>query len=147
MTVWAAARVLSSSIEYLSAYLYNSSIVVGGFKDSDWKKGVDGLKLLLKFWRTVSMLYNSICWMAYPNLLVKSRINSSSCLRIVCNELMFLFCRMEQRYYDTNFVHSSLNKFIELRGILCNQDNAGPYKLVGNTLHNSRSLPAFNIIA
>ena len=59
MTVWAAARILSSGIEYLSARLYNSSIVTGGSKDSGWKKGVDGPKLFLKFWRTVSMLYNS----------------------------------------------------------------------------------------
>ena len=96
MTIWVAAQILSSSIEYLSAPVYNSSIIAGGSKDSDYKKGVDGLKLLLKFWRTASMLYDSICWMAFPNLLVKSRIDSSSCLRIVCKELMFLFYHMEQ---------------------------------------------------
>ena len=44
-----AAWMLSSNIEYLSARLYNSSIIAGGFKDSDWKKGVDGPKLFLKF--------------------------------------------------------------------------------------------------
>ena len=49
MTIWVAARILSSSVEYLSALLYNSSIVVGGSRDSEWKKGVDGPKLLLKF--------------------------------------------------------------------------------------------------
>ena len=31
---------MSSSVEYLSAYLYSSSIVVGGSKDSEWKNGV-----------------------------------------------------------------------------------------------------------
>ena len=49
MIVWVAARILSFSIKYLSARLYNSSIAVGESKDSDWKKGVDGLKLLLSF--------------------------------------------------------------------------------------------------
>ena len=49
MTIWVAARILSSSVEYLSDLLYNSSIVVGGSRDSEWKKGVDGPKLLLKF--------------------------------------------------------------------------------------------------
>ena len=59
------------------------------------------------------MLYDSICWMACPNLLVKSRIDYSSCLRMVCKELMFLFCRIKQRYRDMNAVHSSLNEYIE----------------------------------
>ena len=40
---------LSSNVEYLSACLYNSYIVVGGSKDSEGKKGVDGMKVLLKF--------------------------------------------------------------------------------------------------
>ena len=40
---------LSSNVEYLYAHLYNSSIVAGGSKDSEWKKGADGAKLLLKF--------------------------------------------------------------------------------------------------
>ena len=61
ITVWEAARILSSSVEYLSTRLYNSSIVAGGSRDSDWKKGVVGPKLLRKFWRTASMLYASIC--------------------------------------------------------------------------------------
>ena len=76
------------------------------------------MKLLLKFWRTASMLYDSICWMACLNLLVKSRIDSSSYLRMVCKELMFLFFHNEQRYYNMNAAHSSLNKFIELCGSL-----------------------------
>ena len=59
------------------------------------------------------MLYASICWAVCPNLLVRSQIDSSSCLRIVCKELMFLFFRIEQRYYDMNATHSSLNEFIE----------------------------------
>ena len=59
------------------------------------------------------MLYGSICWMACPNLLMKSRINSSICLRMVYKELMFLFFHTKQRYCDMNAAHSSLNKFIE----------------------------------
>ena len=147
MIVWVAAWILSSSIEYLSARLYNSSIVTSGSKDSDWKKWVDGPKLLLKFLRTASLLYDSICWTACLNLLVKSRIDSSSCLRIVCKELMFLFSRTKQRYCDTNAAYRSLNEFIELRGSLCNQANVGPRKLARNTLHNRWSLPAFTIIS
>ena len=53
---------------------------------------------------------------------------------------MFLFCRIEQRYYDTNAAHSSWNKFIELRGSLWNWANARPHKLAGNILDNKRSL-------
>ena len=49
ITVWEAAQILSSSVEYLSARLYNSSIVVGGSKDSEWKNGVVGPKLFWKF--------------------------------------------------------------------------------------------------
>ena len=147
MTVWVAAWILSSSIDYLSARLYNSSIITGGYKNSDWKKGIDGPKLLLKFWRTAFMLYDSICWTACSNCLVKSRIDSSSFLRIVCKELMFLFCGTEQRYYDANVAHSSWNEFIELHGSLWNQANAGPRKLTRKTLHNRRSLPKFKIIA
>ena len=93
------------------------------------------------------MLYDSIYWMACPNVLVKSRIDSSSCLRIVCKELMFLFCRIEQRYCDMNAAHSSLNEFIKLRESLWNQANTSPHKLAENTLHNIRSFPAFSIIA
>ena len=36
-------------VEYLSARLYNSSIVVGGSKDNEWKNVVDDTKLFLKF--------------------------------------------------------------------------------------------------
>ena len=138
MTVWVAERILSSSIEYRSARLYNSSIIAGGSKGSDWKKEVDDPKLLLKFWRTVSILYNSTCWKACLNLIVKSRIDSSFCLRIICKELMFLFYLTKKRHYNTNDSHVSLNGFIELRESLWNQANAGPHKLVGNTLHNRR---------
>ena len=49
ITVWEAAQLLSSSVEYLSAHLYSSSIVTRVSKDSGWKKGVVGLKLLRKF--------------------------------------------------------------------------------------------------
>ena len=40
---------LSFDVEYLFVRLYNSSIVVGGSRDSEWKNGVVGLKLLRKF--------------------------------------------------------------------------------------------------
>ena len=53
------------------------------------------------------MLYDSICWTAFPNLLVKSQIDSSSCLKMVCKELVFLFCRTEQRYCYMDAAHSS----------------------------------------
>ena len=47
---------LSSSIENLSARWYNSSIVAGRSRDKDWKNGVVGLKLLLMFCKTASIL-------------------------------------------------------------------------------------------
>ena len=47
---------LSSSVENLSERRYNFSIVVGGSKDNDWKNGVVGPKLLLKFCNTASIL-------------------------------------------------------------------------------------------
>ena len=56
MTVSEAARMLSSSVENLSARQYNSSIVVGGSRDKDWKNGVVGPKLLLKFCNIASIL-------------------------------------------------------------------------------------------
>ena len=49
MIVWVTARISSSSVEYMFAHLYNSSIVAGGSRDREWKKGVNGSKLLLKF--------------------------------------------------------------------------------------------------
>ena len=83
---------LSSNVEYLSVCLYNSSVVAGESRDNEWKNGVVGPKLLCKFWRIASILYESICWMAPPNLLVKSRMDSSSRLKMVCRELMFPLC-------------------------------------------------------
>ena len=56
ITVCEAAQMLSSSIENLSARRYNSSIVAGGSRDKDWKNGVIGPKLLLKFCKTASIL-------------------------------------------------------------------------------------------
>ena len=82
ITVCDAARMLSSRVENLSTRRYNSSIVIGGSKDRDGKNGVDGPKLLLKFYKTASILYTSICWTNCPNLRVKSLIDSSSRLRI-----------------------------------------------------------------
>ena len=51
------------------------------------------------------MLYDSISWTTCPNLLVKSQIDSSSYLRIVCKELMFLFCHTNK---DTVIQMSSI---------------------------------------
>ena len=140
---------LSSNVEYLSARLYNVSIVAGGSRDSEWKNGVIGPKLLRIFWRTTSILYESICWTPPPplNLLVKSRMDSSSRLKMVYRELMFPFYRTEHRYWETNAAHNSLNELIDPRGSLCNQARVGPFRLVGNTLHNRRSSPALSIIA
>ena len=39
MSVWVAARILSSSVEYHSARMYNSSIVAGGSKDREMEEG------------------------------------------------------------------------------------------------------------
>ena len=138
---------LSSSVEYLSTRLYNSSIVVCGSRDSEWKNGVVGPKLLRKFWRTASILYESICLTTPPNLLVKSRMDSSFRLKMVCRELMFPFCRTEHRCWETNAAHNSLKELIDLRGSLWNQARAGPFRLAGNTLHNRWSSPALSIIA
>ena len=56
MTVYEAAWMLSSNVENLYARRYNSSIVAGGSRVKDWKKGVVGPKLLLKFCKTASIL-------------------------------------------------------------------------------------------
>ena len=93
-----ATQMLSSSVENLSARRYSSSIVIGGSKDRDWKNGVVSPKLLLKFCETASILYTSICWTTCPNLRVKSRMDSSSRLRIDWRVLMFPFCLTEHKY-------------------------------------------------
>ena len=56
MMVCEAARMLSSSVENLSAHRYNSSIIAGGSKDKDWKNWVVSPKLLLKFCKIASIL-------------------------------------------------------------------------------------------
>ena len=98
ITVCEAARMLSSNIENLFARRYNSSMVTEGSRDKDWKNGVVGPKLLLKFYKTASILYTSIYWTACPNLHVKSRMDSSSRLRMDWRELMFPFCLTEHKY-------------------------------------------------
>ena len=46
MIVWdVTAQISSSSVEYMFSHLYNSSIVAGGSRDREWKKGVNGSKL------------------------------------------------------------------------------------------------------
>ena len=93
------------------------------------------------------MLFALICWTTCPNLLVKSRIDSSSRLKMVCSELMFPFCRTEHKYWEMNAAHNSLNEFMDPLRSLWNQARAGPFKLVGNTLYRSLSFPALRIIA
>ena len=56
ITVCEAARIFSSIVEYLFAHLYSSSMVAGGSRERDWKKGVVGPKLLRKFCKTASIL-------------------------------------------------------------------------------------------
>ena len=56
ITVCEATRILSSRVEYLSACQYSSSMLAGGSRERDWKKGVVGPKLLRKFCKTVSIL-------------------------------------------------------------------------------------------
>ena len=98
ITVCEAAQILSSRVEYLSARRYSSSMVAGGSRERDWKKGVVGSKLLLKFYKTASILYVSICWTACPNLRVKSWMDLSFLLKMDWSELMFPFFRTEHRY-------------------------------------------------
>ena len=56
ITVCEAAQILSSEVEYLSARRYNSSIVAGGSRERDCKKGVVSPKLLWTFYKTTSIL-------------------------------------------------------------------------------------------
>ena len=56
ITVCEVARILSSRVEYLSARQYSSSMVAGGSRERDWKKGVVGPKILRKFYKTTSIL-------------------------------------------------------------------------------------------
>ena len=81
------------------------------------------------------MLCASICWTTCPNFLVKSRIDSSSRLKMVCSELMFPFYRTEHKYWEMNVAYNSLNEFMDPLGSLLNQARAGPFRLVENTLH------------
>ena len=59
---------------------------------------------------------------------------------------MFPFCRTEHKYWEMNVVHRSLNEFIDPLGSLWNQARAGPFRLIGNTLHMRRSLHVLRII-
>ena len=56
ITVCEVAQMLPSKVEYLSARRYSSSMVIGGSRERDWKKGVVSPKLLRKFCKTVSIL-------------------------------------------------------------------------------------------
>ena len=64
------------------------------------------------------MLYASICWTTYLNLLVNSRMDSSSLLKMVCSELMFPFCQTEHKYWETKAAKNLLNEFMDPHGCL-----------------------------
>ena len=98
ITVCEEVRIFSSRVEYLSAHRYSSSMVFGGSRERDWKKGVVSLKLLRKLCKTASILQISICWTIYPNLRVKSQMDSSSHLKMDWSKLMFPFYRTEHGY-------------------------------------------------
>ena len=98
ITVCEEVRIFSSRVEYFSAHRYISSMVFGGLRERDWKKGVVGPNLLRKLCKTTSILQTSICWTTCPNLRVKSQMDSSSHLKMDWSKLMFPFCRTEHRY-------------------------------------------------
>ena len=56
ITVYEATQIFSSRVDYLSVRRYSSSMVVGGSREKDWKKGVVCPKLLRKFYKTASIL-------------------------------------------------------------------------------------------
>ena len=56
ITVCEAALILPFRVEYLSTHRYSSSMVAGGSRERDWKKGIVGPTLLRKFCRTASIL-------------------------------------------------------------------------------------------
>ena len=87
------------------------------------------------------MLYALICWTACPNLLVKSRIDSTSSLKIVCSELMFPFCWTEHKYWETNMAHNLLNEFMDPLGSLWNQVKAGPFQTSQEYLAQKTIIP------
>ena len=126
ITVWDAVRILSSSIEYLSVCLYNSSIITGGSRDSKWKNGGGRPKTPSGILEDRIHAVRIICWTTPPNLLVKSRMDSSSRLKMVCRELMFPFCRTEHRCWETNAAHNSLNELIDPYESLWNQARGWP---------------------
>ena len=92
------------------------------------------------------MLYASICWTPCSNLLVKSRIDLSSLLKMVCSELLFPFFRTEQKYWEMKAAYNPLNEFMDPLGSLWNQARDGSFRLAGNTLHRRRSFPTLRII-
>ena len=59
---------------------------------------------------------------------------------------MFPFYQTEHEYWETNAAHNSLNELIDSRGSLWNQARAGPFKMVGNTLHSKWSSLALSIM-
>ena len=101
------------------------------------------------------MLYASICWTTCPNLMVKSRIDPSSRLKMVCSELMFPFFRIEHKYWETNAAHNSLNELIDPLGSFWNQARGGSFqasqehfsqKMVIPRAHNHRLVKVQHVV-
>ena len=88
MTVWVAAQILSSNVEYMSARLYNSSIIAGGSRDSEWKKGVDGPEASPEIQKDC---IHAVKFYLLDELSKPPYMDSSSCFKIVCKELILLF--------------------------------------------------------
>ena len=96
-TYWDAAQTSSSSIEYLSAHLNRSSIVVGSFFARDSKNGVPELMFCLKICRMASLLQDSTWSIAYPNRFMKSLSDLFSYNLIFYKVLMFCFWQAKHR--------------------------------------------------
>ena len=114
----------SSSIEYLSAHLNKSSIVVRGFLARDTKKGVLGQILLLKICRMTSMLKDSIWSTTCLNCFTNSLSDSFSCIFMFYRILMFLLCLAEHRYCPIKAFNKSQKLFTEFVGRRWNHGRA-----------------------
>ena len=110
---WVAVRTLSSSLEYLFARLNKLSIVAEGFLTRGSNKGVPEQILLLKIWRTTSMLQDSTWSMTCLNLFTNSLNDSFSCIFMFCKVLMFCLCCVEHRNCPTKASDISQKLFTE----------------------------------
>ena len=115
-TCYVAARMSSSSMEYLLARRNKSSMDVGGFLARDSKKGVPGHMLRLKIWRTAAMLYDSTCRTACPKRFTNSLRVLFSCILMFCKVLIFCLCLAEHKYYPMKTSDRSRKLSIEFAG-------------------------------